>query len=216
MFKKFYIFKTLKSHVLPLTNVCFDKSGMRCITGSYDRTCRIWNIEKGCEDTVLKGHENVVFSVGYNFPRCDRIITGSFDKSAKLWSSSIQTCLKTFYGHTAEVVAAEFNPINNDLIATASMDCTARIFHGETGQEIFLLKEHMGEVISARFNREGNLLLTGSFDQTAMVWDMRSKEYVIQYSFKNFINLYLCLETLLHYEVIPPSSATVSGTSIVQ
>lgn len=28
--KKFYHFKTLKTHILPLTNVAFDKAGVRC------------------------------------------------------------------------------------------------------------------------------------------------------------------------------------------
>jgi dynein assembly factor with WDR repeat domains 1 len=66
---KFYLYKTMHTHILPLTNICFDKSGNKCLTGSYDRTCRVWNVESGEEDKVLQGHENVVFSVGYNFPK---------------------------------------------------------------------------------------------------------------------------------------------------
>lgn len=82
----------------------------------------------------------------------------------------------TFYGHSAEVVAAEFNPCNLDIVATASMDSTARIYHVETGQETLLLAGHQAEVISAHFSQDGNLLLTGSFDETAIVWDLRLKE----------------------------------------
>lgn len=44
---KFYLYKTLQTHILPLTNVDFDRSGQKCITGSYDRTCRVWNVETG-------------------------------------------------------------------------------------------------------------------------------------------------------------------------
>ncbi|KFB44867.1 wd-repeat protein [Anopheles sinensis] len=147
---KFYLFKTLQTHILPLTNVSFDKSGKKCITGSYDRTCRIWNVESGDEEKVLKGHENVVFAVAYNYPRwCDNI------------------------------VGAEFNPSQSELLATCSMDNTARVFHSETGQEVNLFADHTAEVISARFNKDGNLLLTASFDETATVWDMRTKEHAI-------------------------------------
>lgn len=67
--KKFYHFKTLKSHILPLTNVAFDKVGTKCVTGSYDRTARIWNVEAGEEIHVLQGHENAVFSIGFNYPK---------------------------------------------------------------------------------------------------------------------------------------------------
>lgn len=66
--KTFYHYRTMRTHILPLTNVAFDKSGARCITGSYDRTCRMWNVETGDEMLVLSGHGNVVFAVGFNDP----------------------------------------------------------------------------------------------------------------------------------------------------
>lgn len=39
-----------------------------CVTGSYDRTARIWDVETGQEVHLLKGHENAVFAVEYNYP----------------------------------------------------------------------------------------------------------------------------------------------------
>lgn len=106
----------------------------------------------------------------------DRILTGSFDKTAKIWNPTSGNCLNTLWGHTAEIVAAEFNPNLGEQVVTCSMDKTARVFHAETGQEIQLLGDHKAEVISARFNKDGNLLLTASFDETAIVWDLRMKE----------------------------------------
>ncbi|CAJ1370109.1 unnamed protein product [Effrenium voratum] len=41
--QRFYLFKILRAHILPLTNCAFNKSGSRFITGSYDRTCRVWD-----------------------------------------------------------------------------------------------------------------------------------------------------------------------------
>lgn len=54
------------------------------------------------------------------------------------------------------------------------MDGTSRIFRVETGQETHNLSGHEDAIISARFNNDGNLLLTGSFDCTAKIWDLRS------------------------------------------
>lgn len=67
--KKFYLHTRLETHILPLTNVAFDRSGEHCLTGSYDRTCRIINTHQGTEEHVLGDHDNVVFSVAYNFPK---------------------------------------------------------------------------------------------------------------------------------------------------
>lgn len=101
-------------------------------------------------------------------------MTGSFDKTAKVWNASSGALLRTFHGHANEIVATEFNVHNDDEIATASMDGTSRIFRVETGQETHNLVGHEDAIISARFDNDGNLLLTGSFDGTAKVWDLRN------------------------------------------
>ena len=67
--KKFYLHKCLRSHLLPLTNVAFDRSGERCLTGSYDRTCRVINTQSATVEHTLEEHDNVVFAVAFNFPR---------------------------------------------------------------------------------------------------------------------------------------------------
>jgi dynein assembly factor with WDR repeat domains 1 len=35
------------------------------------------------------------------------------------------------------------------------------------------LKGHDGELVSLHFNADGDMILTGSFDRTAIVWDAR-------------------------------------------
>ncbi|KAI5632056.1 dynein assembly factor with WDR repeat domains 1 [Phthorimaea operculella] len=174
--KRFYIYKTLMTHVLPLTNVAFDKSGKQCITGSYDRTCKVWDVEAGTEQKTLEGHQNVVYSVAYNFPQCNRIITGSFDKSAKIWDAKTGECLYTLWGHTGEVVAAQFSTKGN-YAATGSMDNTAKLYDVNTGTELQTYTGHTGEVIALQFDpNEGQRLITGSFDGTISMWDTRMKD----------------------------------------
>lgn len=106
----------------------------------------------------------------------DKIITGSFDKTSKVWSSTTGNCLGTFHGHRAEIVAAEFNPMDSGSVVSASMDGTARVFDVETAQEVHCFDGHQAEVISAKFNRDGDMLLTGSFDHSGILWDLRSQE----------------------------------------
>lgn len=52
----FFLFKILRAHILPLTNCAFNKSGDKFITGSYDRTCKVWNTMAGDELLTLEGH----------------------------------------------------------------------------------------------------------------------------------------------------------------
>lgn len=38
------------------------------ITGSYDRTCKVWDTESGEELRTLEGHRNVVYAIAFNNP----------------------------------------------------------------------------------------------------------------------------------------------------
>ena len=79
--------QVLRAHILPLTNCAFNKAGDKFITGSYDRTCKVWDTASGDELLALEGHKNVVYAIAFNNPFGDKIVTGSFDKTAKVWDA---------------------------------------------------------------------------------------------------------------------------------
>lgn len=66
--QKFECFKVLRAHLLPLTNCAFNKSGDKFITGSYDRTCKVWDTITGQELLSLEEHKNVVYTMAFNNP----------------------------------------------------------------------------------------------------------------------------------------------------
>lgn len=147
--RKFKSSKVLKAHVLPLTNVAFNKSGSLFLTGSYDRTAKIWSVasllgnqmetehglsafasesigqSNNAEPITLEGHKNVVYTLAFNNPFGNKVATGSFDRTAKIWETTTGKCLQTLRGHSGEVVCLGFNS-NSDpesqLLATGSMD----------------------------------------------------------------------------------------------
>ena len=41
---------------------------LRFITGSYDRTCKVWDTLTGAELHTLSGHKNVVYTLAFNVP----------------------------------------------------------------------------------------------------------------------------------------------------
>lgn len=198
---KFQLSRVLKSHVLPLTNVAFNKSGSLLLTGSYDRTAKIWpvvemygnkhtatptkNIPVGENKDVvsLEGHTNVVYCLAFNNPFGDKVATGSFDKTAKIWKTNNGQCLQTLRGHQGEVVCLGFNSNpENKLLATGSMDSRAALWSLKDGEDMsqptFWLAGHSADVISLCWepHESGSKLITGSFDRTAAVWDVRGQK----------------------------------------
>ena len=196
----FFLFKILRAHILPLTNCAFNKSGDKFITGSYDRTCKVWNTISGDELLTLEGHRNVVYAIAFNNPYGDKIITGSFgalfilchsalllvsqplvfhsffpftDKTCKLWSAETGQLHHTYRGHATEIVCLSFNP-HGTMLATGSMDNTSRLWDVETGECLHTLLGHTAEIVSLDFDTQGQRIITGSFDNTVKVWDVRT------------------------------------------
>lgn len=115
----YYLFKVLRAHILPLTNCAFNKAGDKFITGSYDRTCKVWDTATGSELLTLEGHKNVVYAIAFNNPYGDKVVTGSFDKTAKLWDATTGVEYHTYKGHATEIVCINFDPTGS-RIATGS------------------------------------------------------------------------------------------------
>lgn len=173
----YYLFQTLHAHVLPLTNCAFNKNGDKFLTGSYDRTCKIWDTMTGKEIATLEGHKNVVYAIAFNNPFGDKVITGSFDKTCKLWDTKTGENLHTFRGHDAEIVCLSFDS-KGSRVVTGSMDYTARLYDINSGQCLNTFLGHTGEIVSVDFDKSGNTLLTGSFDHDAKLWDIRSGKVI--------------------------------------
>ena len=171
--KSFALVNELRAHILPLTNCAFNKSGDKFITGSYDRTCKVFHTDTGEEIHTLEGHKNVVYAIAFNNPYGDKIITGSFDKTCKLWDANSGECYYTLRGHASEIVCLGFNP-QSTVIATGSMDNTAKLWDVEKGVETCTLVGHTAEIVSLSFNTSGDQIVTGGFDHDSRVWDVRS------------------------------------------
>ncbi|XP_023210836.1 dynein assembly factor with WDR repeat domains 1-like isoform X2 [Centruroides sculpturatus] len=175
----YHLYKVLKAHILPLTNVAFKKDGTKFITGSYDRTCKIWNTETGKLLNCLEGHTNAVFVLSFNNPYCNIIATGSFDKTARIWNSESGLCYHVLkghdreVGHSREIISVWFSS-REQLVLTGSFDGTARLWDYRTGRCCMVLTGHLNELSSCVFNWNSTLIATGSSDKTSCLWDPRS------------------------------------------
>jgi len=71
--------------------VSFSPDGKRIVSGSQDKTVKVWDAQTGQETLTLKGHSDLVTSVSFS-PDGKRIVSGSGDKTLKVWDiSSLDT-----------------------------------------------------------------------------------------------------------------------------
>lgn len=64
---------------------------------------------------------------------------------------------------------------DGSLLATGSYDGLARIW-SKDGKLKMTLEQHKGPIFALKWNKKGDLLLSGSIDKTAVVWDAKAGE----------------------------------------
>ena len=77
--------QTLKGHAFSVRSVAFSPDGQRIVSGSADKTVKIWDANSGKELQTLRGHASGVRSVAFS-PDGQRIASGSADKTLKIWA----------------------------------------------------------------------------------------------------------------------------------
>jgi len=143
---------TLKGHAKGIWSLNFFTNTL-LISGSYDTTIRIWNIQTGkCVKTLL-GHDGAVWSMN----RCDNtLVTGSQDRTVKIWD--IRRCLltETLVGHQAAVFCVDIDKTGEHAFS-ASADHTVRIWRISDGTctKVIYVNQTMA-VMSVSYN-EGYL-----------------------------------------------------------
>jgi WD40 repeat protein len=78
------LIRTIKGHEAGVRAVAVLPDGKRALTGSSDRTARLWDLASGKELQRFEGHEAGVWAVAV-LPDGKRALTGSYDRTARLW-----------------------------------------------------------------------------------------------------------------------------------
>ena len=93
---------TLYGHTEDVRSVAVSADGTRVVTGSDDKTARVWDARTGQTLAELKGHADAVFSVAVSADG-SRVVTGSSDKTARVWDARTGHTLVELKGHTGSV-----------------------------------------------------------------------------------------------------------------
>jgi WD40 repeat protein len=150
----------------------FDPSGQRVLTGSTDRTARIWDARTGKLLLTLSGHRATLTSVAFSGDGT-RALTTSMDHTARIWDARSGQLLYELSGHTDVIESGTFS-LDGTRVLTAGHDNTARIWDVHSGRLMQTLSGHGDRVTVATFSRDSHYILTASWDKTARLWDSDS------------------------------------------
>lgn len=189
-----YTVRTLKGHTDGIMCLQFNEALAHpsfpvCITGSYDRTARIWNMDTGEELRVLRGHTRGVRCLQFDEAK---LITGSMDRTLKIWNWRTGNLIRTLEGHTEGIVCLNFN---DHLLASGSADSNIKIWNFKTGQCHTLMghTDWVNAVVlwsgtppkTRAANSDGaenTFLFSASDDGTIRLWDLAHKECLMVFT----------------------------------
>ena len=167
-------------HSSRVTAAAFSPDGKRIISGSYDNTLKLWDVDSGNCLMTLSGHRLQVTAASFS-PDGKRIISASFDKTIKIWDADSGNCIKTLSGHTRSVRAASFRPDGKRIIS-ASSDKTLKLWDADSGNCLKTLSGHFAKVFSASFSFDGQRIISASFDKTVKIWDAETGQCIMTLS----------------------------------
>jgi WD40 repeat protein len=151
-----------------IRSFAFSPGGKLLVSGSRDRTARIWDARTGKLLHVLQ-HQGYV--VGESFSRDGRsLLTSSQDGAAYVWDVASGQRKFLLVDADGAVNAAAFSPDGSEM-ATASDDRVGRIYNGSNGRLLAPLAGHGAALTSIGFDPSGRTIVTGSDDGTARLWD---------------------------------------------
>jgi tetratricopeptide (TPR) repeat protein len=149
--------------------VAFSPNGKLALTGSFDKTARLWEVPSGKLVGSALLHNGGVWQVAFT-PDGKRVATSGEDGVARLWDVSTSKPVFETFRHSGPIRAMAISP-NGRLLVTGSWDHTARIWSTDTGMPIGKALQHKEAVYGVAFAPDSRTVLTGSEDGTAQLWD---------------------------------------------
>jgi Prp8 binding protein len=135
---------------------------------------------------LLTGHKAEIYTVKFS-PFGKALASGSFDKEIFLWNVYDDcTNYSVLRGHGGAVLELHWT-MDGQNIVSASSDKTVCVWDAETGRRVKRLREHTNYVNSCCPSRRGHsapMVVSGSDDTTARLWDLRVRGSVQTFTHK--------------------------------
>jgi serine/threonine protein kinase len=162
--------KRYSGHTGSIKCLAFTADGKRLITGSDDKTIRLWDVAGGREVMRFSRHTAGITALAF-IAQTNQIVSASRDQTVRLWDLRSGLEVEQFAAENVLDLAAA---ADGRRLATAHFDTIVRLWNLESASELGQCIGHRQMVSALAFTPDGKRLLTASQDQTLRLWDMQS------------------------------------------
>jgi WD40 repeat protein len=168
---------SLSGHKGAVNSVVFTPFNQQAISGSVDKTIRVWELKTGLTSQTLTS-TNVVNTITLSADGKTVHGTGpSLAPNVKSWRREDGQLQRVITDIGAVVRSMDVSP-GNGLLATGLLDGTIKIWDNETGKLVRSLKGHTDYVSAVAFSPDNRFLVSSGAgrDRTIRVWDVTTGE----------------------------------------
>ncbi|GET39050.1 serine/threonine-protein kinase [Microseira wollei] len=168
--------KIFTGHSSFINSLVFSPDGQILISGSADKTIKIWHLATGKEIRTIKDHNSFINYLAIA-PDGQTLFSASADKTIKLWNLATGKEILTLKGHYGYVNYLAITPDGQTLVS-ASADKTIKLWNLSNGQAIRTLKGHLTSVNSLAISQDGKTLFSAGADKNIKIWDLATGKQI--------------------------------------
>ena len=181
----------LTQHVGRVLAVDYRPDGKYFVTGSEDKTVKVWNPETYNVLVNFDRNDDAVYAVAFT-PEENMIVSGSADNAVRSWrivesrgeSGRIETrgsLNRVYNGHQGTVYAVDCGIWRNQMIiVSGSADTSVIVWDLRSGNQVQTFDQPTDEVYAVDLSPDGRFVAAGGRDGTAYIWDLSNGNLIAE------------------------------------
>jgi len=191
--------RALSGHAHFVQDVVISSDGQFALSGSWDNTLRLWDLQAGTTARRFVGHKKEVMSVAFSADN-RQIVSASRDGTIRLWNT-LGECKFTIddNSHTLWPSSVKFSPnTQKPVVVSGGWDKLVKVWDLSNCKLLHDLQGHNGYVNAVTISPDGSLCASGGRDQTAILWDLNDHKQLYSLDAGSVINA-LCFSPIRYW-----------------
>jgi len=161
--------RAFHGHGGPVWCLEFDEEADRLVSGSYDKTLKIWELGSGRCLRTLRGHDGWVSCLGLLRGEPDqRVVSGSWDATIRVWDMTSGANLLVLQLGVGNALHCLKWDQRRRLVGAGCRHLQLQLWDLNQGVQVGACAGHLKEVSALHM---GDVWATGSADSTVKLWD---------------------------------------------
>ncbi|HEY9871919.1 MAG TPA: hypothetical protein V6D12_00670 [Candidatus Obscuribacterales bacterium] len=157
-------------------SLAISEDGQTLVSGSFDKTIKVWDLPREEIIHTLADHTKGVFSVAIS-PVAPIVASGSWDETIKLWNMDTGELINTLIGHNGSVRSIAISR-DGSTVVSGSFDKTIKLWSLDTGELIGTLNDDASQVYAIALSPDDQIIASGGDDGIIRLWRLDTGEFI--------------------------------------